>query len=306
IDSYEIGTKNTLANGALQLNASAFYYDYQGYQITQIINRTSVNFNIDTKLQGLELESVWNPVSTLVVNANLGLLDTEIGDVYSIDVLNRTNSRADLVALKNTSNYTNCVISAQGYATVLGAIAMNPALTGITRNICNNDLGAVGGRAGFEALLGLSAVSVTYTDAAGNTRTASALEPIEGDAVNLKGNSMPGAPDTTFNMGVEYTWLPGSFGDWGLTGRVDYYRQSESFSRVYNTARDGLASWDNLNLSLSFFNDPSGLRFDIFGKNITNEQVITGAYLTDDSSGLFTNIFLNEPRTYGISLTKTW
>lgn len=306
IDAYEIGTKNTLANGALQLNATGFYYDYQGYQITQIINRTSVNFNIDTKLKGLELESIWNPVSTFVVNANLGLLDTEISNVYSIDVMNRTNSRGDLVVLKNTSNFTNCVISAQGYATVLGAIQQNPALTGITRNLCNNDLAAVGGRAGFEALLGLTGVTITYTDVNGNTQTATALEPIEGDAVNLKGNAMPGAPETTFNLGAEYTWMPGSFGDWGLTGRVDYYRQSESFSRVYNTPRDRLASWDNLNVSLSFFNDPSGLRFEVFGKNITNEQVITGAYLTDDSSGLFTNIFLTEPRTYGISLTKTW
>ena len=34
--------------------------------------------------------------------------------------------------------------------------------------------------------------------------------------------------------------------------------------------------------------------------------LITGAYLTDDSSGLFTNIFLTEPRTYGVSVTKSW
>ncbi|MBY9065491.1 TonB-dependent receptor [Hyphomonas sp. WL0036] len=307
INSYEIGTKNTLANGSLQLNATGFYYDYQGYQITQIINRTSVNFNIDSKIKGLEIESIWNPVSTLVLNTNIGLLDSEIGDVYSIDVLDRTNGRADLVALKNTSNYTNCVISAQGYATVLGAIQANPALTGITRNLCNNQIpAALGGRAGLEAALGLSGVTVTYTDASGTVRTATALEPIEGDAVNLKGNTMPGAPDTTINIGVEYTWLPGSFGDWGLTGRVDYYNQSSSFSRVYNSARDELPTWDNLNASLAFYNDTHGLRVELFGKNIANETAITGAYLTDDSSGLFTNIFLTEPRTYGIALTKSW
>lgn len=306
INAYEIGTKNTLANGALQLNASAFYYDYEGYQITQIINRTSVNFNIDTKIQGLEIETMWNPVSTLVLNATVGLLDSEIGNLYSIDTLDRTNGRSDLVALKNTSNYNNCVISAQGYATVLGAIQANPALTGITRNICNNNLGAVGGRAGLEAMLGLSGVTVSYTDSNGNIRTASALEPIEGDAKNLKGNSMPGAPDVTFNVGAEYTWLPSSFGDWGLTGRVDYYRQSESFTRVYNVARDELPSWDNMNISLSFYNDTNGMRVELFGKNILNKTAITGAYLVDDSSGLYTNVFLNEPRTYGIALTKSW
>ncbi|MGE6697560.1 TonB-dependent receptor [Hyphomonas sp. NPDC076900] len=306
INSYEVGTKNTLANGALQLNATGFYYDYKGYQITQIINRTSVNFNVDTKLKGLELETIWNPVSTFVVNANLGLLDSELGDLYSIDVIDRTNGRSDLVVLKNTSSYSNCVISAQGYATVLGAIQANPALTGITRNLCNGDLAAVGGRAGFEALLGLTGVTVTYTDVNGNTQTATALQPIEGDAKNLKGNSMPGAPEVTFNIGAEYTWLPGSFGDWGLTGRVDYYRQSDSVSRVYNSPRDKLPSWDNMNVSLAFTNDPNGVRVELFGKNIFDETAITGAYLTDDSSGLYTNIFLNEPRTYGIAVTKSW
>ncbi len=311
INSYEIGTKNTLADGALQLNATGFYYDYTGYQITQIVNRTSANFNIDTKLQGLEIETIWNPVSTFVVNANLGLLDTEIQDTYGIDVLDRTNGRADLITLKNSSTYANCVISAQGYATILGAIAANPALTGATLQLCNGALyGAstpfAGSRAAAEAAFGLTGVTVTYTDSQGVTRTATALQPIDGDAKDLSGNKMPGAPDSTLNIGAEYTWEPGSFGAWGLTGRVDYYRQSDSFSRVYNSIADQLDSWDNVNVTFSLFNDDNGVRIEAFGKNIADKEVITGTYVTDDSSGLFTNIFLTEPRTYGVSITKSW
>lgn len=307
INAYELGTKNTLAGGALQLNATGFLYDYEGYQITQIINRASVNMNIDVKLQGLELETIWNPVSTFVVNANLGLLDTEIQDSWGIDVLDRTNGRSDLVVLKNASNYSSCVVSAQGYATVLGAIALNALPAGATRGICNGALAAgVGGTANLEALLGLTGSSVTVTNTNGGSSTYSALTPFDGDAKDLDGNSMPGAPESTFNIGAEYTWEPGSFGNWGLTGRVDYYRQSDSFSRVWNTGRDKLSSWDNLNVTFSLFNDDNGIRIDLFGKNIANEEVITGAYLTDDSSGLYTNIFLTEPRTYGVSLTKEW
>jgi outer membrane receptor protein involved in Fe transport len=307
INSYEIGTKNSLAGGALQLNATGFYYDYKGYQITQIVNRTSANFNIDTKLKGLELESIWNPVSTFVVNANIGILDTEIQDTWGIDVLDRTNGRADLVTLKNASSYSNCVVSAQGYATVLGAIngALLPA--GSTRGICNGALAAgVGGTANLEALLGLSGQTVTITNVDGTTSAVSLLTPTDGDAKDLDGNSMPGAPESTINFGAEYTWEPSAFGNWGLTARADYYRQSDSFSRVYNTGRDELSSWDNINVSLALFNDESGVRVEAFGKNISNEQVITGAYLTDDSSGLFTNIFLTEPRTYGVSVSKSW
>jgi len=307
INSYEIGTKNSLAGGALQLNATGFYYDYKGYQITQIVNRTSANFNIDTKLQGLELESIWNPVSTFVVNANIGILDTEIQDTWGIDVLDRNNGRTDLVTLKNASSFANCVVSAQGYAAVLGAINASALPAGSTRGICNGALAAgVGGRANLEALLGLTGQTVTITNVNGTTSAVSLLTPTDGDAKDLDGNSMPGAPESTINFGAEYTWEPGAFGNWGLTARADYYRQSDSFSRVYNTGRDELSSWDNLNVSIALFNDESGVRVEAFGKNISNEQVITGAYLTDDSSGLFTNIFLTEPRTYGVSVSKSW
>ena len=93
---------------------------------------------------------------------------------------------------------------------------------------------------------------------------------------------------------------------WVATVRGDYYYQADSFSRVWNTPHDKLDSWDNLNLTLRFDNDDQDLSIEFFGKNILDEDVITGAYLTDDSSGLFTNVFLNEPATYGVSLTKRW
>lgn len=300
INSWEVGTKNTLGGGALQLNATGFLYDYEGYQITQIVNRTSANFNIDAKISGFELETIWSPNQNLLVNMNLGLLDTSIKDSWAVDVLDRTNGRADLVALKNASSYANCVVSAQGYATVLGAIAAGALAPGSTAGLCT------GAFAGQEAALGVG--SVTYTDSEGKTQTVGGLTPFDGDAKDLDGNSIPGTPDTTFSLGAEYSWyeLPSFMDGWVATVRGDYYYQADSFSRVWNTPHDKLDSWDNLNLTLRFDNDDQDLSIEFFGKNILDEDVITGAYLTDDSSGLFTNVFLNEPATYGVSLTKRW
>ena len=303
INSYEIGTKNTLAGGALQLNATGFMYDYEGYQISQIVNRSSANFNVDAKINGFELETVWNPVSTFVLNANLGLLDAKVKDTYGIDVLDRTNGRADLVTLKTFPSASNCVVSAQGYATVLGAIQGGFLDPGSTLGLCTGDF------VGQEAALGLGGVTVSYVDSDGVTQTVSALTPFDGEAKNLDGNKLPGTPDTTFSFGAEYTWLPsgqGTLADWSATARVDYYYQADSYSRVWNTGRDQLESWDNINLSLRFNNEANNVSVEIFGKNIADDDVITGAYLTDDSSGLFTNVFLNEPRTFGISVSKTW
>src|SRR6185437_11384052 len=62
INAFELGTKNTLLDGALTLNASAFYYDYKGYQISEIVDRTSINLNVDAKVKGAEVETVWEPV----------------------------------------------------------------------------------------------------------------------------------------------------------------------------------------------------------------------------------------------------
>ena len=298
INSYEIGTKNTLAGGALQLNATGFYYDYEGYQITQIVNRSSANFNIDAKIKGFELETVWNPASTFVINANLGLLDTEIQDTFAIDVLDRTNGRADLITLKNASSYSNCVVSAQGYATVLGAIQGGILAPGSTAGLC------VGAFAGQEAAFGVPTVS--YTDSNGQTRTIGGLTPFDGEAKDLEGNAIPGAPETTFSFGAEYTFEGLFNGAWAARIRGDYYYQGDSFSRVWNTGSDELDSWNNLNLALQFYNDENGLEFEIFGKNITDEEVVTGRYLTDDSSGLFSNIFLTEPRLYGVRVRKSW
>ncbi len=295
INSFELGTKNTFGDGALQLNATGFMYDYEGYQISQIVNRSAANINIDAEISGFELETIWSPNANFLANMNLGLLDTSIKDTYAVDVLDRTNGRDDMVVLKNTSSFANCVISAEGYAAVLAGF---PA--GSTGGLCT------GAFAGMEDALGIG--DLTYVDNNGETQTVGGLTPFDGEAKNLDGNSIPGTPDMTFSLGAEYTWydLPQWASEWTATVRGDYYYQSDSFSRIWNTPHDKLDSWDNINLTVRFDNEEQNLALEFFGKNITDEDVITGAYLTDDSSGLFTNIFLNEPATYGVSLSKSW
>lgn len=300
VNSIEIGTKNTVANGTAQVNVTGFNYDYEGYQITQIINRSSVNTNVDAKIKGLEVELLWTPADKWLLTANLGLLDTEIKDTWGIDVLDRANGRDDLVVLKNAASFSNCVVSAQGYATVLGAIQGGLLNPGDSRGLCS------GAFAGQEAAFGLDGVTITYTDSNGNTQTATALQPIEGDAKDLDGNSLPGAPDMTLNLAAEYNFGALGSSNWEMTIRGDYYYQADSVSRIWNTQRDQLDSWSNVNLSLLFNNEESGWGVEVFAKNLTDEEVITGNYLTDDSSGLFTNVFLTEPALYGVTVKKAW
>jgi outer membrane receptor protein involved in Fe transport len=125
----------------------------------------------------------------------------------------------------------------------------------------------------------------------------------DGYEVDIGGNSLPNSPEWTISLGAQYTW---SMGDWDATIRADYYRQTDSFSRIYNAATDKLEGWDNANMTFTVANSAMGLSLEAYVKNLTDEEVLTDTYLTDDSSGLFRNGFYGEPRTYGVSITKSF
>ncbi len=41
-------------------------------------------------------------------------------------------------------------------------------------------------------------------------------------------------------------------------------------------------------------------------KNVLNTTAITGAFLNSDDSALTTNIFVTDPRLFGVRVTKNW
>ena len=98
VDSYEAGTKNTipLSLGTLQANGTIWYYNYQGYQVSQIINRQSVNGNINSTLYGAEGEFFWAPTDDLQFNANFGYTHSAIGNVSILDTRNPTGGRSGI------------------------------------------------------------------------------------------------------------------------------------------------------------------------------------------------------------------
>ena len=67
VNAFEIGSKNQFGR-ELTLNASAFYYQYKGLQLSRIVNRTSVNDNVDATIYGLEAEAIMRPIRALSIN----------------------------------------------------------------------------------------------------------------------------------------------------------------------------------------------------------------------------------------------
>jgi len=205
IDAYEIGTKNTLLDGTMQLNLTGFYYDYKGYQISRIINRASTNDNIDAEVYGAELESIWQPLDGLRFNAAIGYLHTQIKDASLVDTFDRTQGNPGLTVVKS-STASNCVVSTASAATAL-AIA-NGQVPGFTPNpfnllgVCTLATAAGAG----------TNINGTGAIAAGTNAFGGLVS--EGVPVDLSGNDLPNAPEWTISLGAQYTM---NFGDWDAT-----------------------------------------------------------------------------------------
>ncbi|HVP84749.1 MAG TPA: TonB-dependent receptor, partial [Rhizomicrobium sp.] len=90
-DAFELGTKNSLLDGAVTLNGDVFFYKYKNYQISQIVDRTAVNSNFNATVRGAELETSWEPIPGLKLGFNGGYENATIDDGQSaIDLMDRT------------------------------------------------------------------------------------------------------------------------------------------------------------------------------------------------------------------------
>jgi outer membrane receptor protein involved in Fe transport len=281
-------------NGSLILNGDVFYYKENGYQISQIVNKSSVNTNINANLYGVEFEGVWEPIHHFTVNTNIGYLHTEITSGSIVDQMDITQGNPNLTLVK-ASDGSNCAVNTAGLARFL---AVQEGLGGI------NVPGVTGNS---EAILGIC--PVPGNSGAGVTSTtqtpldlALGITPSAGVPVSLKGKELPNSPDFTVSLGAQYVYdLPRN---WIATLRGDYYWQDSSYARVFNTVQDHLKGYDVVNATLTFNRPDIGLNIQLYVKNAFNSQPITDTYLTDASSGLFENTFTLDPRTFGISVTK--
>jgi iron complex outermembrane recepter protein len=97
VDAFELGFKREWPEYNLTTNATLFYYDYQGYQVSNTLvpepdPATGVRppayvayLNLPTtKTTGFELETMWRPIDPLRIIFNYGYTNPEIGDSPSL------------------------------------------------------------------------------------------------------------------------------------------------------------------------------------------------------------------------------
>lgn len=119
-----------------------------------------------------------------------------------------------------------------------------------------------------------------------------------GIPVNIKGNQLPGAPNVKVSGGAEYA-IP--LGGLTLTPRADFIMTGTSTGSIFNGNINRIPSYTQVNAQIQLDGPENKWFLRGFIQNVGNSNPITGLYITDQSSGNFTNIFTLEPRRYGVA-----
>ena len=304
INAYELGTKNSLFDGALTVNGAAFFYDYKGYQISEIVDRTSINLNFDAKIKGAELEARYEPLPGLKFSFAGGYETTRMANgSKSVDLIDRTAGNPNWVVVKPfITQASNCVLPVYVVETLLTTggfqvpiacqLAWSALLDPVTSQPyvaypgTSSNGGSVPDYPGFNYL--------DYPEANNGT----------GLYKDLSGNELPNAPHFTVSVGADYSVPVTS--NWAATLHGDFYWQDKSWARIFNdNPYDRIRGYTNVNLAL-ILTDQSGWQVMGYLKNVFNTTAITGDFLNSDDTGLTTNVFLTDPRLFGVRITKNW
>jgi len=273
VNSFEIGTKNSLLDHRLTLNLTGFYYDYSNYQIAQVINMTVATTNVNANVKGLEFEGAFQPVEALRFDTQIGYLDTMIKNGSSIDPNNLTQGDPTLSAVHSSDN------GSFGSACVLP----NAVLAGVQSAIN-------GGFAPSAAMSSLCTGPYASPYASG------------GVPVALHGHQLPNAPHWTISVGAEYGLDIAK--SWRATLRADYHWQSTSYATMYNTTFDRIKAYDNLNFSLKLVNADQGFTVQAFARSLLSQQAITNIQVGNANAGDSRTVFGKDRTSYGLALTK--
>ena len=203
--TYEIGAKLTFLESRVQLNAAAFYSDYEAIQNLLVSSfrpgsrAPGFGNNADSAITGVELETQLLPLQNLRITANLGFLNDRYTDFDEPFIGTATKELGD-GRLPFTSRYSYAVAADYLIDTDLGSLSLGTTWTGRsslffdpenTESIFQGKYGTLTARATLLMSDGKTEVSIVGTNLLDREYLA-----FGADLTNLLGNALlyRGAP----------------------------------------------------------------------------------------------------------------
>ncbi len=117
---------------------------------------------------------------------------------------------------------------------------------------------------------------------------------------DLDGNTVRNAPEYSLNLGAQYDFeLPSGF---ALRARADYFWQDDFYANEFNKPSDKFDGWEQLDLQLTLSPAENNWYAMLFVKNALDNDDVTRMNQEGPEVGLFRNVTVLEPRTYGLEV----
>ena len=140
-------------------------------------------------------------------------------------------------------------------------------------------------------------LSIASNELCVETLTASGKWISTGINTPITGNEMP-FPELSVGFGIAYTAQAGNL---EITPRLDYYYQSEFYNDVFNIEVTKVPAWDEWNFSMRIVPTNGDWNIRFYAQNLTDERNITGMGTTGSSTSHTTNVWVREPRSFGMA-----
>ncbi|MBT3674917.1 MAG: TonB-dependent receptor, partial [Proteobacteria bacterium] len=308
-NTLEIGMKNTLMDGALLLNVSAYANDYEGLQLSKIVNRASLNSNADATIEGIEAEFTFFLTSTIMIDGFVSKTTATVDDFQAIDPLNPNNA---------TQTLSNDLLFAPIGGTATGFLKDWLQYSGLcSAGVVTGGPCQLAGAAGASALLA-NLVLYQNTDAGlifksfgplctqpffGLDATTLPCPTTDGVAQDLSGNSLPGNAELNWRLGIT-KFIDTKKGTWTL--RADHSYRDDYYSTVYNRAREYVEDVSLTDLSVKYTPASEEWYVGAYVRNLGDKDHVYGYYSTDVTVGGFQNGVAIDPKIWGINFGRNF
>ena len=301
VNVFEVGMKNTLMDGRLQLNLSAYHNELEGLQLSKIVRRSSVNENADATITGVEAEFTFFVTNTVMIDGFVAHTDATIDEFASVDPINpgaatqilplapgATGFLGDFAPLAATCDPLVFLGQAAPSATCgLGLAASNAQLAALVK-YANTDTGPVFKSFGplcTQPFFGLNST----------TLPCPATDGVEQD---LSGNKLPGSAELNYRLGVT-KFFDTTAGTW--TARADYSYRGDTESDTFNRKIGHVDAYSQVDVSMRYQPNDGDWYVGAYIRNLRDDDHIYAYYATDPTVGGFSNGVAIDPKIMGIN-----